>query len=163
MPAALRLEDWAAELPKLDIGELASVAASLTDIEQKARELRTRLDALYERAKPVNPEIIQIIASAMLEMEQQHAVRLVPLIDGAGRRIHTLLRSKRSHSPGEKSYMRQQQRYADALASWLEALRDMRIKLHLLASDKMRTAAAPDVEITGDADLEAYFRSIAGR
>jgi len=59
--------------------------------------------------------------------------------------------------------MRTVQRFIDAIGSWLEDLRDTRIRLLLLASEKMREFGSPDVVITSDDDLDGYFRDITGR
>lgn len=164
MSAVLRIEDYVGELPKVDFGsQLASSADALAGLERSVQKLKPSLDRLLSAAQDMTPEAINAGAADLLAMEQRHAEILVPRIREAERRIDAMLRAKRSHTAAEKSYMRQYDRFADALVSWLESLRDTRIRLHLLASEKMREAGAPDIEITDDADLDRFFRSIAER
>jgi hypothetical protein len=164
MSAALRIQDYVGEPPKIDMGtHLSSSAAILADIEKGVRKQRAIFETLYEAAKALSPDEIRDGCADLLKTEREHATTLAPLIQDAERRIDTMLRSKLSHTAAEKSYMRQYDKFADALASWLEALRDIRIRLQLLASDKMHESGAPDIEITEDDDLDRYFRSITGQ
>jgi hypothetical protein len=164
MAAALRIEDYIGAPPAVGVGrQLSTSAGILSDIENSLSKQRTGLAALYEAAKALSPEDIRAGCADLLKTEQEHAQVLKPMIRDAEHRIDAMLRSKSSHNAAEKSYMRQYDKFADALASWLESLRDTRIRLQLLASEKMREAGATEVEITANDDLDRYFRSITGR
>lgn len=164
MSAALRIQDYVGELPPIDFGgRLASAAEALAQIEQSVRRLRTNLDTLYSDIQNMAPGEISAGADGLLGLEREHAEALVPRIKIAEGWIDTAVRRGPPYTAAEKSFMRQAEGVANALAAWLESLRDMRIRLHLLASDKMREAGAPDVEVTDDEDLDRYFRSATGR
>lgn len=161
--AALRIEDYVGEPPAFDIRELASVAASVANAEKFVFQQRQRLADLLLKAETVTPAVIQVIAADMLSTEHRQAGTLTPMMRDVERKLDALLRSTRSHSADQKAFMRTVQRFLDAMAAVLEDLRDARVRLLLLASEKARDAGSPDVEITSDDDLDRYFQDVTGR
>jgi hypothetical protein len=157
MNAALSIDDYVGESPGR---VLAEGAAALEKVETHARQQRNRFEELYTAAQRASYEAILVVAADLLVKEREYAETFVPLIKRAEDRVDNMLRSTRSHTAEQKSYMRINDQYAKALAAWLGVFRDARIRLHLLASDKIREAGVADVEITSDADLEEYFRSV---
>lgn len=167
MNAVLKLEDYVGDPPEIpfSVTQLATSASSLEVVEKQTEAQLASLRDLLLKANDAPPEAIDVVATDMEKLERRHAETLVPMIETADRAADQILYSKRrgTHTAAEKSLMRMADRFAKALASWLEGLRDTRIALHLLAHQKREAMGAARHEIKSDQDLDDFFRSIAGQ
>jgi hypothetical protein len=158
--SALRVEDYLLTAPAIDLGiALADASAKFAAERSRIVNQRERFDELCRLAEAeATPDQLAVIATHLNNFERQLAAILVPVIRSAEQTIGKRLPT--GAPAAQKSFHRLSEEAADIASKWLEAYQNAQIRLYRLASEKMKTAGYPSVEIETSADLDKYFQEL---
>lgn len=164
MPAtALRVEDYVGDPPAISPQQLAAISEAIAELEDAFKALHRDLSKLYGKAEGLSSEEVRVVARDLLTAELRHAERLEAPLKVASENYERICHKVDRHTATGRSAIRLSSSVVDIVAGWLETLRDTRIRLELLSSEKGREAGDPDSPVfsTGD-DAMAYLRKLAG-
>lgn len=160
MAAALRVEDYLLDAPAIDLGiALAEASSKFSAEKSRIMEQREKFDELYRLAEAeATPDQLVAIADHLKNFERQLAEILVPTIRSAERNISKRLLT--GASSAQKSFYILSEEAADIASTWLESYQNVQIRLHRLASERLKSSGHQSIEISSAADLDNYFRDI---
>jgi hypothetical protein len=160
MSYALSIADYITPLPAIDLAKsLSEIAPAIEAAERETEAQRRRFEDLCRIAEELAPDELREAADRLAEIERTAAAVLLPIAKDADARIRHY--RGRAHTASQKVIVRLLQRSQDVAVQRLEQLQDVGIRLRLLASEKMKAAGQPSVEIGNDEDLDQYFRAIS--
>ena len=158
MTAPLRVEDYLLAAPEVDVGlTLAEASAKFAAERSRLVKQQEKFDELCRLAEAqTTPDQLVAIAAQLSDFERQLATILVPVIRSAGKRIAKKLPA--GTPAAQKSIYRLSEDAADIASIWLEAYQNAQIRLYRSASEKLKAAGHPNIEIRNAADLDKLFR-----
>jgi hypothetical protein len=161
MSGELPVEDYLLPAPAIDLGiALADASAKFSAERSRIASQQERFDELFRLAEAeATPEQLEAIAARLSDHERQLAAILVPVIRSA--ELTIAKRLPRGAPPAQKSFYRLSEEAADIATTWLEACQNTQIRLYRLASEKLKAAGNPSVEIKNAKDLDDYFKEIS--